>query len=1264
MIPNQSDTPDGAALLPRGPRRAGRRGANRLSRFALAAALLLLALGQWRCGDRHALLLTVAATDFVGSFELKVKNLETGANVLVIKDEPITTRSNPNRDISQPGQALKMSVEFPGPGHFLVYMLGDQEYVAVRDFRVDGVQERSMTLIPLEHDADGDKFPACGAFGSCEVYQNALSCAYLDCDDSEGGGSIHPFGTEVCGNGKDDDCSARCGADPAQGDAACVDADGDGAPEGPDDCDDRDPCRSKRIVEAKNLCDYRGDRKFPALPAACLEKFKEADVEPVAPYCGDGVDNDCDGQDTACEVDADCDKVPAGKDCNDADAAIRPGADELCDGIDNDCDKVTDEGCSPCDVDGDGFSAIDSDNASCPERRDADDFDAGIHPNAHSGGTEQAEGGTVLGALRRFCSDEPDKNGRAAREVDHDLDGRPAKDDGCAPAICDKDGDGFAAAGCGDPPPTPDLADCSDDADLDPNAAKIFPGAPEFCKDDVAWDCQSVRTCEGDQDDDGFLAPDDCNDSPTDPDAPNIHPWATEVCDGQDNDCDGLIDEGNPDGTGTLIATSSERCTDFSEGECAPCLDGSPSCARENRRLTGRCACSRQKPMRDAKYPLDAAKRVACSGEDDRTAVAQRCFVPAQFQPRAESCDERDHDCDGRADDPAGSNLAEVLDGRVCGTDIGTCVAGTVTGCDLSSELPNAPLLRAVLGSAINLNWRCSPGTLLPRPELCNGRDDDCNGQLPSASGGGFDETDADRDGYLACTGCRDPEVSGDYALAAGALGCGDCNDGNAAIHPNVPDECNNVDDDCNPATADGQAECSGGTPNCCSALGICVNLQADQNHCGVCGNRCSSADVDTCRGGRCVCGGRDGPCPAGLNCEGGQCVCKTRASGGRCDGCCDGNSCVFFTAQSTGVCGREGASCQSCNDGLSCTDDSCNSGSCQNARRSVGASCDGGAGRCSSDNPVQCCSGCLDGGGRCRGGTSLGECGRAGASCGVCAAAECKLASCSNGTCNANAANAPDNTTRCDKDSFGCTDEVCRAGSCVQDVTTGCLIGASCVAEGTLRGTSGDDSCRRCTSSSNNRDWTALDGVDCAGDGRSCTRDVCRAGSCQHEQLAETCLIGGTCYARGDSNPADRCQSCDPDRSVTSWSSRSCSDGLSCTTDRCVAGSCDYSQIAGGTCSIAGACYAVGDAKPGDPCFACTSASQSSWSPRPGVSCSSGGDAGRCDKDGSCCTGCLSGSDTCHPGDTDDRCGEDGQACSDCTAFTPDRECTAGSCT
>src|ERR1043165_7900644 len=100
----------------------------------------------------------------------------------------------------------------------------------------------------------------------------------------------------------------------------------------------------------------------------------DASVNPGKPeICGDGIDNNCDGQiDEGCSVtytyyfDGDHDgygktNSPATTssaippqdyakldgDCNDGDASVNPGKPEICgDGIDNNCDGQIDEGCS------------------------------------------------------------------------------------------------------------------------------------------------------------------------------------------------------------------------------------------------------------------------------------------------------------------------------------------------------------------------------------------------------------------------------------------------------------------------------------------------------------------------------------------------------------------------------------------------------------------------------------------------------------------------------------------------------------------------------------------------------------------------------------------------------------------------------------------------------------------------------------------------------------------------------------------------------
>ena len=207
-------------------------------------------------------------------------------------------------------------------------------------------------------------------------------------------------------------------------------------------------------------------------------------------FCADG---DADGEyDSAC----------GGLDCNDADAAINTSGTEVCnDTIDQDCSGAD----SVDDFDADGFV-----NDECGGD-DCDDLDAAVNT-----------------AAAEACDD----------GVDNDCDASTID-------LFDVDGDGF---------------DCTDDCD-DSNAA-VNPSEAELCADGLDNDCDGVPLLS-DQDGDGFIniecGGDDCEDSDpalnnaTDADGdgvtscddcddnnPAAFPGGTEVCDGADNDCDGM----------------------------------------------------------------------------------------------------------------------------------------------------------------------------------------------------------------------------------------------------------------------------------------------------------------------------------------------------------------------------------------------------------------------------------------------------------------------------------------------------------------------------------------------------------------------------------------------------------------------------------------------------------------------------------------------------------------------------------------------------
>ena len=267
----------------------------------------------------------------------------------------------------------------------------------------------------------------------------------------------------------------------------------------------------------------------------------DPDVNPgQAETTCNGTDDDCNAGtlDNPPDGDGDLVTICAG-DCDDNDANNYPGNTETCDGQDNDCDTLVDDDDPGCtgqptwyeDFDGDtyGNPALSATQCSQPggyvaDNTDCDDNDADNYP----GNTEICDGqdndcDSLVDAA------DPDCTGLTTyyRDDDGDIYGV----DGDTQNLCSPSAPYTATQG----------GDC-DDTDPDVN-----PGETETICNGKDDDC-NAGTLDSPPDGDGDLVTicaGDCDDTD-----PNNYPGNAEICDGQDNDCDDLVDAADPDCTG------------------------------------------------------------------------------------------------------------------------------------------------------------------------------------------------------------------------------------------------------------------------------------------------------------------------------------------------------------------------------------------------------------------------------------------------------------------------------------------------------------------------------------------------------------------------------------------------------------------------------------------------------------------------------------------------------------------------------------------
>lgn len=306
----------------------------------------------------------------------------------------------------------------------------------------------------------------------------------------------------------------------------------------------------------------------------------DSNLSPVAMGDGDDLDGDGYGE-----------RV----DCDDADVNVNPGEEETCaDGIDNDCDGDIDGADSnanraPHGFDGDGDGLIqDYDGDGVITSDDlvqlCDSSDADIIA-AQTGGDTALTGSYIEVSDSGFpdyaypdadCDDTNDAVYPGAPElcddVDNDCDEATGIDEDAVDMTTfytDWDGDGYGESGSsGWEACDASEGSADNDGDCDDAVWEINPGATEVCDElDTDEDCSGAAddwdegtssegmsewyvdadldghggTSEGlscDGSEDAVLTADDCDD-----DNAAIHPHATEICDGVDNDCDASTED-------------------------------------------------------------------------------------------------------------------------------------------------------------------------------------------------------------------------------------------------------------------------------------------------------------------------------------------------------------------------------------------------------------------------------------------------------------------------------------------------------------------------------------------------------------------------------------------------------------------------------------------------------------------------------------------------------------------------------------------------
>ncbi len=703
---------------------------------------------------------------------------------------------------------------------------------------------------------------------------------------------------------------------------------------------------------------------------------------------------------------------------------------------------------------------------------------------------------------------------------------------------------------------------------------------------------------------------------------------STEICDGKDNDCDGLVDEDADICSDGNVCDGAEQCV---SGTCRPgtplsCDDGNVCTDDSCDPATGCIRTNNTAPCNDGN---------ACTTND--TCAGGACVGGA-----APNCDDGNvcttDTCIPASGCSHANNAVPCDDGNACTTNDtcsgGRCVGGVAPNCDDGNPCTTDTCIPASGCSHANNTAPCDDGSACTTNDTCSGGA--CvGGAPPNCDDGNVCTTDT----CIPASGC---------SHASNTL---PCNDGNACTTndtcaggacvggapPNCDDGSVCTTDTCIPASGcshadntapcdDGNActtndrcsgrACVGGAPSNCDDGNACTDDGCDPstgcvhaNNADPCddGNACTTND--TCSGGRCV-GGVAPNCDDGNVCTNDTCVPASGCSHANNRAPCnDANACTTNDTCSGGAC--VGGAAPNCDDGNPCTTDSCDpSTGCVHTNNT--APCDDGNACTTNDT--------------CSGGSCVGG-----------APPNCDDGNvCTNDTCiPASGCSHTNNTAPCNDGNACTTNDTCSGGACVGGAAPNCDDGNVCTS----------DSCTPASGCSHAYNRAPCD------DGNACsTNDTCSGGVC----------VGGAAPNCDDGNVCTT-DSCDPSTGcVHAKNTAPCNDGNACTTnDTCSGGACvggaapdcnDGNVCTTDTCMPASGCSHANNTAPCNDGNACTTNDTCS-----GGACV-GGAAPNCD-DGNVCT-----TDTCTPASGCSHANNTAP-CNDGSACTTNDACSGGRC-